>query len=147
MWAGLNMMSAEGRVERYSHQPSFRSVLHGTGLVMHGVGRIDARLETVGVWFKPGFDVIDDMAQHAHGQLVVPAQAADPGDHFRRGIVYYLYRGRVVGVLLCGCGEMLEQARDVLRRQDVIASPSEEAPNLILLAPRHWLRIMTSKAW
>jgi len=113
LWAALNMMASEGRVERYSHQPSFRSILHGTGLVFHGVGRIDAKLETVGVWFRPGFDVIDDTRPKSS---IVTSSSEDEEDaeHFRRGIVYYICRGRVVGVLLCNCGEMLEQARYII---------------------------------
>jgi len=145
MWAALNMMAAEGRVDRYSHQPSFRSVLHGTGMIFHGVGTIDAKLETVGVWFRPGFDVIDDTTRQKSLIVVPPTTSPAETEPFNRGIVYYMSRGKVVGILLVSCGEMLEQARDVLRRQAVITSPLEEVPNLILLAPRHWLRIKATR--
>jgi hypothetical protein len=96
--------------------------------------------QTVGVWFKPGFDVIDDVHQAS-----APEDEDANQQHFRRGIVYYVHRGKVVGILLCNCAEMLEQARDVLRQQAMVTSPLEELPNLILLAPRHWLRVLATK--
>ena len=199
MWAAYNMMARDdassGSVSRYAHQPYFRSHLAGLGLTLHGLGKIDARLETVGVWFKEGYDCIDApvgeggvaaqrgprgaagsssapaapasgpaatpttstaaprrTARAAPAAAIVASNGMEAGEvdvdgksAFRRGIVYYVDRGRVVGVLLCNAGEMLNQARDALNTRRVVTSPLEELPELILLAPVHWLRIVATK--
>jgi hypothetical protein len=70
-----------GAGEPYLHLPFFYSDLFDLGY--EAVGRLDARLETVASWKTP----------------------------FREGVVYYLDRGRVVGVLLWGIFGQVDAAR------------------------------------
>ena len=114
--AGRNMVAKSGRVEAYEHIPSFSA--HLPGLEIVGLGDISSALETVGVWL-----------QHDTSE-------------FSRGIVYYLKDSRVVGVLLCNAGECVEQARDVLHEQAVLARPQAELKQRIPIAPSHWLSVL-----
>jgi NADPH-dependent 2,4-dienoyl-CoA reductase/sulfur reductase-like enzyme len=87
--AALTMGRAAGRImagaaERFAHLPFFYSDLFDLGY--EAVGRIDARLETVASWTTP----------------------------FREGVVYYLDRDRVQGVLLWGIFGQVEAARRLI---------------------------------
>ena len=150
MWAAHNMM-AHDRLEQYSHQPCFKSTLVGTGLSFLGVGKIDAQLETVGVWFKPGYEGthVSSSEPASSASVATPGKDSDEphsdAQGYRRGVVYYIERGRVVGVLLCNAGEMLDRARDVLRTKKVVTDPINELPKFILLAPHHWLYVISTK--
>jgi NADPH-dependent 2,4-dienoyl-CoA reductase/sulfur reductase-like enzyme len=73
-----------GAGEPYLHLPFFYSDLFDLGY--EAVGRLDARLETVASWKTP----------------------------FREGVVYYLDRGRVVGVLLWGIFGQVDAARALI---------------------------------
>ncbi|HUL61318.1 MAG TPA: FAD-dependent oxidoreductase, partial [Anaeromyxobacteraceae bacterium] len=90
--AALTMGRAAGRAMageavRWTHLPFFYSDLFDLGY--EAVGKLDARLETVASW----------KAEH------------------REGAVYYLDRGRVVGVLLWGIFGRVEAARALIERQ------------------------------
>lgn len=124
--AGINMAAAEStgaqHPQLYTHQPAFHSNLSGIGLNMIGVGDVDARLRNVGAWVK---------ASHGEGDLT----------DFSRGVVYYLDRDRVVGVLLVNCSFLLERAREMLRR-DVRVTEDDEYDGLkrqMPLAPDDWV--------
>jgi len=73
-----------GGSEPYHHLPSFYSDLFDLGY--EAVGELDARLETVADWKQP----------------------------MREGVIYYLDRGRVRGVLLWNVWEQLEAARALI---------------------------------
>ncbi len=84
--AALSMGRTAGRnmagaKERYEHLPFFYSDMFDLGY--EAVGKIDARLDTVASWKTP----------------------------FRDGVVYYLEKGRVRGVLLWGVFGKVEAAR------------------------------------
>jgi programmed cell death 8 (apoptosis-inducing factor) len=193
MWAAYNMMTQteSSTCSRYSHQPYFKANLAAIGMTFHGLGKIDANLETVGVWFKRGYDSPgsggsggsdlssasssssssnssnlsgtsvsgnssnnnsstsgggggSNSATTSSSSTTTPYNPTEMIPH-RRGVVYYVERGKVVGILLCNAAEMLDQARDVLSQQRVITAPLEEIPKLILLAPSHWLDIVATK--
>lgn len=151
MWAANNMLATEkDRVERYTHQPSVKATLPGTGLAFESVGKIDAKLETVGVWYLPEFS----SSPEDTAVITTPATAIIAKDalidessaiSYRRGVVYYIERGRVVGVLLCNASEMVDRARDVLKNTKVLTDPKSELPEWILLAPKHWLRVVQTR--
>jgi 3-phenylpropionate/trans-cinnamate dioxygenase ferredoxin reductase subunit len=96
--AAVGMGRAAGRAMagadvRYDALPFFYSDLFDLGY--EAVGRLDARLETVASW----------RAEH------------------REGVVYYLDRGRVKGVLLWGIFGQVDAARELVARS---AAPSRE---------------------
>ena len=64
------------------------------------VGNIDAKLETVGIWEQP--------AGLAPGE-----SPANP--EYKRGIVYYLNSDKVVGVVLWGVQNRVDEARRLIR--------------------------------
>jgi len=94
--AALTMGRAAGRAmagagEAYRHLPFFYSDLFDLGY--EAVGRMDARLETVASWKTP----------------------------FREGVVYYLERGQVRGVLLWGIFGQVEAARRLIEGRRELA--------------------------
>eukprot|EP00611_Tribonema_gayanum_P003082 TRINITY_DN1240_c0_g1_i1.p1 TRINITY_DN1240_c0_g1~~TRINITY_DN1240_c0_g1_i1.p1 ORF type:complete len:616 (+),score=230.49 TRINITY_DN1240_c0_g1_i1:1573-3420(+) len=112
----------------YTHQPMLRSTLSGVEVCMEGLGEIDARLRTVGLWL----DKNKTPARHAAGDPV-----------YRRGLVYYLRGDKVVGILLWNTTDLLERAREVLRTQPKITSIAQ-LKQQIPLAPDDWLRLETT---
>ncbi|KAG5175272.1 hypothetical protein JKP88DRAFT_265911 [Tribonema minus] len=98
----------------YTHQPMLRSTLSGVEVCMEGLGEIDARLRTVGLWL----DKNKTPARHAAGDPV-----------YRRGLVYYLRGDKVVGILLWNTTDLLERAREVLRTQPKITSIAQCRPS------------------
>ncbi len=90
--AALTMGRAAGRSmaganERYDRLPFFYSDMFDLGY--EAVGRLDARLETVASWKTP----------------------------YREGVVYYLDRDRVRGVLLFGIFGQVDAARGLIARE------------------------------
>jgi len=124
--AGQNMVSDDGRLHRYMHQPTFRCSLPGTGLNFEAVGEINSNLPTHGIWLSK--------RDEKTGKPV-------PETDFERGIVFYLRNNVVVGVLCCNACESLDVARDLLRTKNSI----EEATKLIMLAPNHWIQTIKTK--
>ena len=87
-----------GAAVRWTHLPSFYSDLFDLGY--EAVGKLDARMEIVASWRRP----------------------------FREGVVYYVERGRVRGVLLWGIQGQVEAARELIRQQrPVMAEELREA--------------------
>jgi NADPH-dependent 2,4-dienoyl-CoA reductase/sulfur reductase-like enzyme len=76
--------SMAGRKVSYDHLPFFYSDLFELGF--EAVGEVDSRLETVADWKEP----------------------------FREGVVYYLYSGRVRGVLLWNVWDQVDVARKLI---------------------------------
>lgn len=143
MWAAHNMIANEGKVEQYSHQPCFKSTLAGIGINFIAVGKIDARLQTVGVWFRPEYE--GSVAGSETSISVTPPSVIEEATlSYRRGVLYYIEKGRVVGILLCNAPEMLERAREVLRTHKILTDPGNELPKYILLAPNHWLHVIST---
>jgi hypothetical protein len=64
-------------------QPMLRSMLGGVEVCLEGLGEIDSRLRTVGLWLDKGSSV------HA----LAGARIGDPV--YRRGLVYYLRGDKV----------------------------------------------------
>jgi NADPH-dependent 2,4-dienoyl-CoA reductase/sulfur reductase-like enzyme len=94
--AALTMGRTAGQVMagadvRYRHLPFFYSDLFDLGY--EAVGRLDPRLEVVTTWKTP----------------------------FREGVVYYLDRGRVRGVLLWGVFGQVDAARELIERGSAVA--------------------------
>jgi hypothetical protein len=75
----------------YDHLPFFYSDLFDLGY--EAVGRLDPRLEVVETWKTP----------------------------FREGVVFYLDRGRVCGVLLWGVFGHVDAARELIERGSAVA--------------------------
>jgi programmed cell death 8 (apoptosis-inducing factor) len=125
--AGQNMASEDGRLRRYVHQPTFRCVLPGTGVLVEAVGQINSDYSTAAVWLCK--------RDPASGKPLQNQTA------FERGIIFYLRKNVVVGIACCNATELLDAARDVLTEQ----LSFEEASTRLLLAPDQWLRIIKTK--
>lgn len=78
--------SMAGKAVRYIHQPSFYSDMFDLGY--EAVGELDSRLQTVAEWEDP----------------------------LRKGVVYYLREGRIVGVLLWNVWDRLPAARELIAK-------------------------------
>jgi len=83
--------SMAGQPVRWSQLPSWGASFFG--VAYQAVGKVDARMETVEAWRRP----------------------------CQEGSVYYLEHGRVKGVLLWGLQGQLEAARELIRRQRLVA--------------------------
>ena len=99
--AALTMGRAAGQVmagedRRYRHLPFFYSDLFDLGY--EAVGRLDSRLEAIATWKTP----------------------------FREGVVYYLDRGLVRGVLLWGIFGQVDAARELIERGATVAPEALE---------------------
>mmetsp|Transcript_45880 Transcript_45880/g.143560 ORF Transcript_45880/g.143560 Transcript_45880/m.143560 type:complete len:132 (-) Transcript_45880:144-539(-) len=112
----------------YTHQPAFHSNLSGIGLHMIGVGLVDARLKTVGVWVS--------------GNKVQEETCWVGGDRsLNRGVVYYLENDKVVGILLVNASFLLGRARDVLRFGVQLNQAHAGLKRQMPLAPEEWLEV------
>ena len=109
--AGANMARARlaGDQQPYDHIPSFYSDMFE--LSYEGVGIMDGRLQTFGDWEQ-------EPAAGAQGETPLEQR-------FRSGVVYYLERQRVVGVLLWRKGRGLRQARRLIEEGRVIDDPTQ----------------------
>ncbi len=67
------------RQQLYTHQPMLRSNLGATDVVIEGIGEIDARLQTVGLW------VNKHKSPHKGGEE----------RPYHRGVIYYLRGDKV----------------------------------------------------
>ena len=93
-----NIVSTDVR-GRYTFLPYFYGAVGR--FQFQGVGRVDAKLDTVGVW---------DRAE----QQALASGAATPA---ARGVVYYVDENRIVGVLMCNVDNRLEDAQRIVRRK------------------------------
>jgi len=77
--AGKNMTADEARPKRrYTHQPSYRSLLKDIDVVCDCVGEIDSRMQTVGIWVNN------------------PVESEDEAETYQRGIIYYIAENKLV---------------------------------------------------
>lgn len=77
--AGKNMTADEARPKRrYTHQPSYRSLLKDIDVVCDVMGEIDAKMHTVGIWVNN------------------PVESEDEAETYQRGIIYYLKENKCV---------------------------------------------------
>ena len=160
--AGRNM--AGRRPELYAHEPAFRSDLSGIGVVVDGVGEVDAALQTVGVFMAvgsnsnsssssssrggsggggggDGSDGSDGGGGGSGGGSDGGDASVDDVDEYERGIVYYLRDGIVVGAALWNCGEHLERARALVRERLPVFSPTD-LKHTISIAPDRWVDVI-----
>lgn len=100
--AGLNMT---GMNKPYTHQSMFWSNI-GKDVSFEAVGHLDSSMQTVSVWSKEG----------SHD----------------RGVVYYLKKKKVVGVLLWNLSGNLERAREMVRKMDIVEDPSILAKQILV---------------
>lgn len=142
----------------YREQPAFKSRLSDLDITVDGVGEIDSRTRTVGVWVEgteAGQNEEEARARAAEGGVpaVVPlvsgsgTDAVLPGmpHQFGRGIVYYLHGSQVVGIVLWNASDLVDKARDIITNQPAISSV-EELKTLIALAPDDWIRLVETTA-
>jgi hypothetical protein len=113
---------------RYRHQPSFRSLLPGTGLLLEGIGTVDAGLTTVGVWLAS--------RDRNTGEAIRDEQ-------FSRGIIYYLKGNIVVGAVAVNASECVGLLREVLNEQRVVGD-YKSLRTRVQLAPEHWLKVIVT---
>ncbi|OQR99910.1 apoptosis-inducing factor 1 [Achlya hypogyna] len=121
--AGQNMV-AETKQKVYRHQPMFRSHMPGIHVTCEGIGEIDSRLQTVGVWLAP--------PQKKHGT-----------ESYMRGIVYYLRANKIVGILLWNAPDLLESARDVMVHKPTYDQVTQ-LTKVISLGPEDWLHTVAT---
>lgn len=84
-----------GADKAYRHMPFFYSDLYRFGY--EGIGKVDSRLTLVQDWVVPG----------------------------EEGVIYYLDRQRVVGVVNWNVWDGIPKARDLINRQDLITDPEQ----------------------
>ncbi|KAJ3270227.1 Apoptosis-inducing factor 1, mitochondrial [Terramyces sp. JEL0728] len=94
--AGLNMT---GQKKPYDYQSMFWSNI-GPKVAFEAVGILDKELPTVSVWSKDG------------------------GEQHGKGAVYYLRNSVVVGILLWNLHGKIDQAREILAKQDKVKDPN-----------------------
>ncbi|KAG9402038.1 Apoptosis-inducing factor 1, mitochondrial [Aphanomyces cochlioides] len=114
--AGHNMANSTSK-KVYRHQPMFHSNMAGLGVVCDGVGEIDGRLQTIGVWLST------------------------PDSPYERGIVYYLRGHKLVGILLWNAPDLVETARQVMVGKPTVDS-LQDIPRVISLGPEAWLDVV-----
>jgi NADPH-dependent 2,4-dienoyl-CoA reductase/sulfur reductase-like enzyme len=90
-----------GEATPYHHLPSFYSDLFDLGY--EAVGDLDARLETVADWQEP----------------------------YRKGVIYYLERGRVRGVLLWNVWHQVDAARRLIAQPGPFSAADLERRMLV----------------
>uniref|UniRef100_A0AAV1T9N4 Uncharacterized protein n=1 Tax=Peronospora matthiolae TaxID=2874970 RepID=A0AAV1T9N4_9STRA len=133
--AGRNMarsLLGAGKMKVYRHQPLFRSHLPGVGVLMEGIGEVDASLRTVGVWVRPPSSLGTDVDG-----------ARDLS--YERGIVYYLKGNKIMGILLWNASDVLESARQLmLSRPEIRDNVVDELKHTISLAPNEWLHVVST---
>ncbi|KDO20001.1 hypothetical protein SPRG_14581 [Saprolegnia parasitica CBS 223.65] len=121
--AGQNMVNATKKM--YRHQPMFRSHMPGIHVTIEGIGEIDSRLQTLGVWLAP------------------PKQfGAD--ESYQRGLVYYLRANKIVGILLWNAPDLLESARNVMVHKPTY-DHVQQLSKVISLGPDDWLPTTTMR--
>ncbi len=125
----------------YTHQPLFRSTLESVGVVMEGIGNVDSRLKTFGVWVdnKPSIHTYPHMGKRK--QPAGGGKGEECCKPMSRGIVYYLNDGKIEGILLWNASDLLDRARDIIRLQPTV-SGLDSLKSLVSLAPNEWLHVI-----
>jgi len=93
--AGRNMAGGKGL---YTYIPMFWSDLGPLGY--EAVGVTDSKLETVSIWEQPSG--------------LAPGEAPS-NPEFKRGIIYYMDKNKVVGVVLWGVHNRVDAARRLIK--------------------------------
>lgn len=84
---------------------------------MVGIGEIDTRMATVGVWLRPPVGTAVDNAPPGSVERLSKDYNVQSTYDYQRGIVYYLHEGKIRGILLWNAEDLLEQARRALITQ------------------------------
>ena len=119
-----------GSGKAYTHQSMFWSDL-GTDISFEAVGIIDSNLQTVAVFADPNEPPSTDESKQPSVDEKQAEEADDSndrntspdqrkrsqGDKFRKGVVFYLKDGVIVGVLLWNLFSRLRIARRILNEQ------------------------------
>lgn len=117
--AGLNM-SSSSKPQRYTHQAVFSSVVGD--LKFRAVGRVDASLDTVAVWDEAG--------------------AATPLAGNTRGVVYYVDKNKIVGVVLVNLAGSVDEARRVVARPKLVfatqRTPTRFSDRCLFIVVQYW---------
>lgn len=129
--AAQNML---GKRTRYALQSMFWSDLDNIGVNVTAVGLVDSKLETVGVW-----------------NTAMPCiQDAPAANELLSGVVYYLQRGEIVGVVLWNAARgsgALRRARALIdARTDVSAMPDRMLGDLVNAADGSFRMYIRTKA-
>ena len=136
--AGKNMAmtNMENNKEQslYRHQPSFKSELRGLGVTIEGVGIIDSKLTTIGVWLANRDKETNEILERT------------PTSDFQRGVVYYLKDNVVVGVILWNASDQMNKAREIVNDKKILnqSNVANELQKMISLAPEESLDIIQS---
>lgn len=125
--AGYNMTQEHNNKRRYVHQPMFRSQMKDIDVICCGLGTIDSRLRTVGIW-------VNNRRENDEDEI-----------DYQRGIIYYMEDNHVKGILLWNASDYLERAREVLRTQPTVTGINS-LKRQIALAPDNWLRVIETEA-
>jgi programmed cell death 8 (apoptosis-inducing factor) len=98
-----------GKPSPFYEQSTFWSSL-GKPLEFEAVGVVDSSLVTVGVWNQ--------------GDL---SEDAEPKSEYKRGVVFYVRNGDIIGVLMLNIAGLGEQAREILRQKRKAGEANELA--------------------
>jgi len=160
--AGFNMVSSnsaksvaskgpdDGQQISYRHQPAVRSYLADINVSCESIGECNSDLETYGVWIQgnptpespSGGDDQEPSRQSGASGFMSEVSESSP---YKRGCVYYLRNGKVVGVVLWNASDLLERARDVIRLKPGV-SDAGKLKRRIPLAPDDWLKVVQVRA-
>ena len=86
---------------------SFKSELRGLGVTIEGVGIIDSKLTTIGVWLANRDKETNEILERT------------PTSDFQRGVVYYLKDNVVVGVILWNASDQMNKAREIVNDKKI----------------------------
>ena len=132
----MAMTNMENNKEQslYRHQPSFKSELRGLGVTIEGVGIIDSKLTTIGVWLANRDKETNEILERT------------PTSDFQRGVVYYLKDNVVVGVILWNASDQMNKAREIVNDKKILnqSNVANELQKMISLAPEESLDIIQS---
>ena len=95
------------------------------------IGDIDSSLDTVGVWLAE------------RDEATKGAKERTPESNFTRGIVYYLRKNKIVGILLWNANDQMQRAREVLASGRVVSEPAELLKT-ISLGPEDWIDVIVA---
>jgi programmed cell death 8 (apoptosis-inducing factor) len=124
----------------YTHQPAVRSYLKDINVSCESIGECDSKLETYGAWIRGNPE--DENPQSNTNAFMDDVSGMSP---YKRGVVYYVKNGKVVGVVLWNASDLIERARDVIRLYPTVKNLAK-LKNKIPLAPDDWLKVIHVRA-
>jgi len=141
-----------GKQEMYIHQPQLKSSMTDIGVEVEVVGDINSQqMETVGLWVVKdvsarSYEVDQDPSESASQPLVRRATRRKSMEsmYYQRGIVYYMKNNKIMGILLWNASDLLDRAREMLRRQPAIDS-IDNLKRQLPLAPEYWLHVKQTR--